>query len=70
MFKATSEQNTVVYDSSAQTRYFFKDVFDSGKGKGIVATVAHSLAMEQPQFLIRQAVQKDTARCMTHLTQK
>ena len=35
------EQNTVVYDSSAQKHaIFFKDVFDSGKGKGIVATVS------------------------------
>jgi len=35
------EQNTVVYDSSAQKHaVFFKDVFDSGKGKGIVATVS------------------------------
>lgn len=38
---ATVEQNTVVYDSSAQKHaIFFKDVGDSGKGKGIVATVS------------------------------
>jgi hypothetical protein len=35
------EQNTVVYDSSAQKHaIFYKDVYDSGKGRAIVATVS------------------------------
>ena len=35
------EQNTVVYDSSAQKHaIFYKDVYDSNKGRAIVATVS------------------------------
>ena len=41
MFKSDRVEQKVVYDSSAQKHaIFFKDVFDSGKGKGIVATVS------------------------------